>query len=407
MASATGHCSAGSSRGRPRLEVADIFRSHGEDYRRTRPLSSEQRKTMWAIENCRTAALGGHLELCPDCGDVDQSYNSCHNRHCPKCQALAQARWIEARKARVLPIPHFHVVFTLPSELRALAAANRKEVFRLLFKAASETLHAFADDPKRLGAQLGITAVLHTWTRKLAFHPHLHCIVTGGGLSKDGCRWVQAKSSGKFLFPVEPLSMTFRGKFVAALDRSREQGRLRFVGTSAPLANKAAFKRLKSKLFACKWVVYAKRPFGGAEHVFEYLGRYTHRTGISNHRLVSMDERGVTFRTHGDSTETLPAPEFIRRFLMHVLPSGFVKIRHYGLLAPCNVNTRLAIARALLDRPGDDQPLAAQPKDPGPLDWGDLLLALTGIDPRLCPKCGAKRLRFPFVCAPALTRIPP
>jgi hypothetical protein len=303
---------------------------------------------------------------------------------------------------RVLPTHHFHVVFTVPQELKPLALRNRVRFFDILFDAASRTLLELGHDPKRLGALLGITAVLHTWTRSLTFHPHLHCIVTGGGLAPDGTRWIDADGRGRYLFPVKVMARLFRGKLLAALSRARDRGHLVFDGACASLADPAAFARLKNDLFNKDWVVYCKPPFGGAEHVFKYLGRYTHRVGISNQRLIAVDERGVTFATKGSQTATLAPQEFIRRFLLHVLPSGFVKIRHFGMLSPGNVNTKLAAARRLLQPPPDAGrgSLAAVPAltalvalahdtgEPPPAPaWRDLLLQLTGIDLARCPVC--------------------
>lgn len=376
---------------RPRLEVADIFREHGEVYRQTYPLSPEQRRVMWDIENCRTAALGGHLDVCEACGHEQPSYNSCRNRHCPKCQSLSQARWIQSRKERVLPTRHFHVVFTLPSALRPLVLQNRRELFSILFQTAARVLQQFGSDPTWLGGQLGITAVLHSWSRSLEFHPHLHCIITDGGLSDDGTRWIHGKGKGRFLFPVHAVANVFRAMFVAALRRARKTGKLQFVGACANLADDNTFACFCDKLFDRNWNVYAKRPFGSVENIFDYLGRYTHRVGISNQRLVSCDKRGVCFYTKDGQTITLPPLEFIRRFLLHVLPKGFAKIRHFGLMAPSNVKTKLNVARELLSddleqkAPSDDIPTSRK-------QWSDLLQELTGIDPLLCPKCRIGRL---------------
>jgi len=360
--------------GRPLLEVADIFRAYGEAYRRAHTLSAEQRKVMRAIEACRTAVLGGHLDVCDQCGHEEPSYNSCRNRHCPKCQSLAQRDWIEGRKARILPVHYFHVVFTIPAKLRAIAFWNPRLVYDLLFRSASATLLELARDPRRLGAQPGITAVLHTWTRSLLLHPHLHCIVTGGGLTADGSHWVHAKR--KHLLPVNVMSELFRGKFLAGLVRAQREGRLRLEGRFSA----GTFERLTDALYEQDWVVYAKRAFLGPEHVFEYLGRYTHRVGISNQRLVAMDDDGVTWITRGSATETVPPEKFIQRFLLHVLPKGFVKLRHYGLLASGNATTRLETARALL------QPSPpAKPKS-------DAENASDLEDPRLCPVCKVGRM---------------
>jgi hypothetical protein len=331
--------------------------------------------------------------VCDSCGYTEIAYNSCRNRHCPKCQNLSQARWIEQRMARVLPTHSFHVVFTLPSELRGVAMANRDAVFDLLFACAAETLLELGRDPKRLGAELGITSVLHTWTRDLRFHPHVHCIVTGGGLSLDGERWVPTRPA--FLFPVHVIGALFRGKFLARLDRAYDRGELRLEGPAAQLADRSRFDRLRDKLYKKRWVVYAKPPFGGPEQVFRYLGRYTHRVGLSNRRLVSFDEHRVTFRTHGERTVTTSPLEFLRRFVLHVLPKGFVKIRHHGLMAASNVSTRLAVARRLLDCGPTGE---ASLKSPLLLPhFGEILLALTGIDIRLCPRCGVgTMLRHPL-----------
>lgn len=368
--------------GRPALEVADVFRAHGEAYRRSHSMTGDEVKVMRAIETCRTAVLGGHVDVCLDCGGMTPSYNSCRNRHCPKCQGLEQAEWIEARKARTLPVHHFHVVFTLPAELRSVAKLNQEVVYSILFQEAARTLLDLGED--RFGAILGVTEVLHTWTRALTYHPHVHCIVTGGGLSLDGKRWIS--TSKKYLFPYKVLSRLFRGKFLAALKAAHAAGEL--VGISAP-----DFAILVARLYSKEWVAYAKRPFGSVEHVFEYLGRYTHRVGISNQRLLGLDERGVHFLTKNGKSMTLTPDEFIRRFLQHVLPPGFVKIRHYGLLGPANVNTKLQTALRLL-LPPDLPPLVERAVEtpPEPMTWEERLVALTGIDVRVCRHCGGTRL---------------
>lgn len=369
---------------RPRLEVADIFRHSGEAYRQTHVLTPQQHKAMRAIETCRTEVLGGHLDRCPKCSFERPSYNSCRNRHCPKCQALQQAEWIQERQQRILPTDHFHVVFTVPSELHPLALFNRELFFVLLFRTVSQTLLALGEDPKRLGAQLGITAVLHTWTRDLRFHPHLHCIVTGGGLTKDGTHWVRARQH--YLFPVKVLSRLFRGKLLDALASARERGELQ---GPPELSSPPAFRLLLDRLYQTEWVVYAKRPFGDAEHVIKYLGRYTHRVAISNHRLVSFTERGVCFLTRNGQTVTLPPEVFIERFLLHVLPPRFVKTRHFGLFASKNVPTRLERARALL------RPLPAPASQPVKRpDWRERTTQLTGVDPMRCPRCAATLERY-------------
>jgi hypothetical protein len=372
-----------SGKGRPRIEVADIFRSHGEVYRQTHVLSQAQRAAMRAIEVCRTAQLGGHVDVCDTCAFARPAYNSCRNRHCPKCQALTQAAWIEKRMECVLPTHYFHVVFTLPHEIAALALQNRKAIFNLLFSAAAHTLLELGNDEQRLGAQLGVTTVLHTWTRDLRFHPHVHCIVTGGGLAPHGDRWISSRQ--KYLFPVRVLSDLFRGKFLDGLADAYERGELNSEGACAVLANPESFNQLKDTLYRKNWVVYAKRPFAGPEQVFKYLGRYTHRVGISNHRLVSFDEHGVCFRTKNGKQVTIAPAEFIRRFLLHVLPNGFVKIRHHGLHASSNVRTKLAEARRHLEANNT----SAQASSPQP-EWKERFLALTGVDLETCPRCGGQ-----------------
>jgi hypothetical protein len=397
---------------RPRHEVADIFRAHSEAYRATHPLTAEQRKVIWCIQACRTSVLGGHVEVCDDCDHKEPSYNSCRNRHCPKCQALDQARWLAKRKERILPVPYFHVVFTLPSELRWLAWRNRKLIYNLLFMSASKTLLELGQDPKRLGALLGITAVLHTWTRDLRFHPHLHCVVTGGGLCLDAERWVD--SGPKYLFPVQVIASLFRGKFLAGLERLNRRGLLD-LGESKSSEQK--FSKLRNKLYGKKWVVYAKRPFAGPRQLFSYLGRYTHRVAISNHRIRSLSDDEVTFDTRNGKTASMHPEQFIGRFLMHVLPSGFVKIRHYGLMAASHVKGKLRAAQQLLSARVDPDETSRNndellPGDEFPADWREALKMLTGIDPAVCPACGSSRLRRIAVTAKprfeyGRTRAPP
>jgi len=368
--------------------MADIFRARGEAYRRSHALSSEQTKAMRAIEQCRTPSLGGHVDVCESCDFRAISYNSCRNRHCPKCQSLAQARWIEDRKARILPTAYFHVVFTLPSALRPLARQAPSIVYDLLFHAASRVLLKLGLDPKFLGAQVAFTAVLHTWTRKLEFHPHLHCIVSAGGLAPSGDRWIPARGKHRFLFPVKVLSCLFRGIFLHRLVALFKAGRLPI--SPHDHTQPTRFDSLTRRLFAQEWVVYAKRPFAGAQHLYSYLGRYTHRVGISNHRLRAIDAETVTFWTKDRAHLTLSHDEFIRRLLLHVLPSSFVKIRHYGLMASSNVTTKLELARALLAHKPDAPP---SPVHPTPPSWDQLLLRLTGFDPLRCPRCGAPLVR--------------
>jgi hypothetical protein len=384
-----GHAAPPRGERRPRLEVADIFRAHGEVYRQTHVISPEQRVAMRAIEVCRTALLGGHVDVCNTCAFTRPAYNSCRNRHCPKCQALSQAAWIDKRMEYVLPTHFFHVVFTLPHELGALTLRNRKTIFSLLFSAAARTLLELGQDEHRLGAQLGVTAVLHTWTRNLRFHPHVHCIVTGGGLAPQGDRWISSRQ--KYLFPVRVLSALFRGKFLDGLACAYERGELDLGGACAELANPEDFAHLKDMLYRKSWVVYAKRPFAGPEQVFKYLGQYTHRVGISNHRLVSFDKRGVCFRTKNGKQVTVAPAEFIRRFLLHVLPNGFVKIRHYGLLASSNVHTKLAEARSHLEV--NDKPAPARPPQQ---TWQEQHLALTGVDLTTCPRCASQMSSHPL-----------
>ena len=360
-----------------------LARAHGAALH---ALSGAQRKVLRDVAACRTAVLGGRVEVCQKCGEERVFHNSCRNRHCPACQGLAQARWMEGRRQRLLPTDYFHVVFTVPDELLApLAMRNRRVFFDALFSAGSQTLLALGEDPKRLGGQLGITAVLHTWTRDLRFHPHLHCIVTGGGLTRDGTKWKSSKQD--YLFPVRVLSKLFRGKLLAALDAALGVGELDLGVPPDSVAQ--TWKKLKRKLYKIKWVSYAKPPFAGAESVYQYLGRYTHRVGISNSRLLSATDEAVTFRTRGAQTATLRPEEFLRRFLLHILPRGYVKLRHYGLLAPGNVNGRLRRASELLAcAPAKAQPAAKDEKPPAVPTWRELLMRLTGIDPSRCAKCG-------------------
>ncbi len=348
--------------GRPALEVADIFRGYGPAWRQTQAghLSLSQLKVMSAIEQCRTAALGGHVLRCNACGTIEVSYNSCRNRHCPKCQAKAAQRWLEARQADLLPVAYYHVVFTLPGPISALAYTNKAVIYRLLFDVAAETLGTIAADPKHLGAQIGITLVLHTWGSAMTHHPHVHGIVPGGGLSPDGERWIGCRPG--FFLPVRVLSRLFRRRFLEALEKAHRAGQLQFFGEHDGLADATAFARWLAPMRSCEWVVYAKRPFAGPQAVLAYLSRYTHRVAISNRRLVSVDEHGVTFRWKDyrakgrtrHKTMTLAADEFMRRFLLHVLPSGFHRIRHYGLIANAGRREHLTKARALLNVPAPD-----------------------------------------------------
>lgn len=352
---------------RPSLEVADVFRAAGPAYRVSHAghLSLQQLKVMSAIEQCRTAALGGHVDACTDCGHWRIAYNSCRNRHCPRCQGAAARTWLEAREADLLPVGYFHVVFTLPAEIAAIAFTNKALVYDLLFKAAAETMLTIAADPKHLGARIGITAVLHTWGSAMTHHPHVHMIVPGGGIAPDGQRWISSRPA--FLLPVRVLGALFRRLFLTRLMALHDAGRLSFFGKLAHLVDRRAFLKHLSPVRKKRWVVYAKPPFAGPEAVLAYLSRYTHRVAISNSRLRRFDKGTVTFRykdyrrrgTDRQQVMTLAAHEFIRRFLLHVLPTGFHRIRHYGLLAGATHKANIALARELLavaSPPEDDQP---------------------------------------------------
>ena len=364
-----------------------MVRLAGAALAQARTLAPEVRRALLDIASCRTAALGGHIDACEACGDSRPSYNSCRNRHCPKCQSYRQALWVEARAERLLPTHHFHVVFTLPALLRPVALRHRETVFDLMFAAVSETLADLARDPKRLHAQLAITLVLHTWSRDLGFHPHLHGIVSGGGLDLAEGQWVRA--SDKLLFPVHVMGALFRGKMLDALRKAHERGEID-LGQHDPIA-------LLAKLYRTRWIVYAKRPFGDAMHVVRYLGRYTHRVGISNDRIESVAEDHVRFRTKHGKHATLAPLEFLRRFSMHVLPPRFVKIRHFGLLAPANVRGRLEIARRRLDETDTTRRPLASSKSSIPTSAVERLLALLGVDVRLCRRCGERaRVRRPL-----------
>ena len=340
-------CAGG--RGHPSgRDIGALFRRHGDAFRRGHALGAMERRALRDISVCRTGALGGHRDVCANCGCEREVYNSCRNRHCPKCQALRQARWVAGRMQRALPVRHFHVVFTLPAELRELVRAHETLLLDLLFASAAETLLQLARDPKRLGGLLGITAVVHTWGRNLIFHPHLHCVVTGGGLGADGA-WVD--SYEKYLLPVEVLGALFRGKFLDGLARLFEQGKLtvspRIPERVASLLEPAAFARLKSTLYGKNWVVYTKAPLKKPDALLRYLGLYTHRVAISNHRILHIDDDHVVFRTRDKKVCQLTPLEFMRRFLLHVLPFAFVKIRHFGLYAAGNVNGCSSFRRQL------------------------------------------------------------
>jgi hypothetical protein len=360
---------------RTSLEVADILRAAGPAYRAAQAghLSLQQLKVMSAIEHCRTAALGGHVEACADCGHQRIAYNSCRNRHCPKCQGAAARTWLAEREADLLPVGYFHVVFTLPAEIADVAFQNKAAIYDLLFQAASETMLRIAADPKHLGARIGITAVLHTWGSALTHHPHVHMVVPGGGIALDDQRWIASRPA--FLLPVRVLGKLFRGVFLSRLLALYDAGRLVFFGGLAPLADRRAFLRHLAPVRKKRWAVYAKPPFAGPEAVLAYLSRYTHRVAISNRRLVAFDDAGVTFRykdyrRDGGQRQrvmTLATGEFIRRFLLHVLPRGFHRIRHYGLLASSARKASLARARELLAvSPPPDGDVPDQPSDVRP-----------------------------------------
>ncbi len=367
----------------PSLEVADIFGTAGAGYRAAQAghLSLDQLKVISAIQNCRTAALGGHVEGCDDCGHLRVAYNSCRNRHCPKCQGAAARTWLAERQADLLPVGYFHVVFTLPAEVADLAWQNKAAVYDLLFRAASETMMTITADPRHLGARIGITAVLHTWGSAMTHHPHVHMIVPGGGLSPGGARWVASKAA--FLLPVRVLGKLFRRLFLTRLTELHRAGKLAFFGALAELADQRAFLRHLAPVRKKRWVVYAKPPFAGPEAVLAYLARYTHRVAISNRRLIAFDGRGVTFRykdyrrseSERQQVMTLGAHEFMRRFLLHVLPRGFHRIRHYGLLASATRKASLARARELLAVAPPPEPAEAE-EPPAPLPP--------------CPCCGGR-----------------
>jgi hypothetical protein len=379
---------------RPILEAADIFRRHGEAWRAANAgrVSLAQRRVMSAIELCRTAALGGHVERCADCAYARVAYNSCRNRHCPKCQWRAAQRWMAAREAELLPVPYFHVVFTLPAEIGAIAYQNKAAVYGLLFKAAAQTLTTIAADRKHLGAEIGVTAVLHTWGQNLDHHPHVHCIAPGGGVAIDGERWIACRPG--FFLPVRVLSRLFRRLFLDGLAALFDAGALKFFNDLAMLAERAAFFTRLAPLRTKEWVVYAKRPFAGPKQVLAYLARYTHRVAIANSRLIEQTDENVVFRwkdyrANGRAKNkimTLAAGEFIRRFLLHVLPDGFNRIRYYGLFANGQRAERLALCRRLLDAPAPDRKAEmVAANDDG---------VVASPEPPPCPCCGGRMIRI-------------
>jgi Putative transposase/Transposase zinc-binding domain len=369
---------------RPPLEVATIFRAYGEAYRQRHRLSGGQLRVMRAIEACRTALLGGHMAQCDQCGAQVVRYHSCRNCHCPKCHTLAKVKWVEARQQELLPVPYFHCVFTLPHDLNVLAQGNPRQLYGLLFQSASETLQTFGRDPRWLGGELGITMVLHTWNQVLEHHIHVHCVVTGGALAPTGDRWM-ASTRRAFLFPVKALSKVFRSKYLDALAHTYQQGTLQFTPATHALRDPERFTSYLHALFAQDWVVYAKAPFGSAHHALSYLGRYTHRVAISNNRLVAFHDGQVSFqwrnarRGNAHDIMTLEAEECIRRFLLHVLPRGFMRIRHYGVLGNRCRTSQLAACRALLGQP---EPVSR------PLESVTVMMhRLTGRDIDRCPQC--------------------
>jgi hypothetical protein len=372
------------------LEVAEIFRQHGPAYRESHRLPRNHLRVMHAIEVCRTAALGGHKDQCDHCGHLEISYNSCRNRHCPKCQTLRKEKWIEARREDLLPIEYFHVVFTLPAELNLLVSMNQQVLYDLLFRSAPETLSELAQNPKYLGAKVGMIGILHTWGQNLMDHPHLHCIVTGGGLSPDGNHWISCRKG--FFLPVRVLSALFRGKFLGLLTDCFQRGDLVFPANLRPLQDLGNFETFLRHLYHKKWVVYCKSPFDGPNGVLQYLGRYTHRIAISNDRILNIQDGQVSFRWRDyadhnrQKTMTLKADEFIRRFLLHVLPERYVRIRHFGLLANRNRKDLIALCRNLLGSKTVTKENDRQET------WQEQLLRICGIDVTTCPACQKGRM---------------
>ena len=368
------------------IELQDIFNQYGDEYRDKHNLPHNILRTMGAIEFCRTAKMGGHADECDACGHVRISYNSCRNRHCPKCQTIAKERWIENRKEDLLPVGYFHVVFTIPAELNFITLLNQREMYSILFKAVSETLIELSRDIKYIGAEIGFTTILHTWGQNLMNHPHIHCIVPGGGLSIDGKRWLNSKKD--FFIPVKVISRKFRGKFLYYFKKEYYSKELKLSGDVADLKGRDEFRVFVDKLYKKEWVVYCKPPFKSSEHVFEYLGRYTHRVAISNNRIVKLENGMVTFKwrdyKNGNAQKfmTVKAEEFIRRFVMHILPSRFVKIRHYGILSNRSRNLKLKKCKKIIGIISNPGKLSITK-----LSVTELLFKLTGIDFRKCPCC--------------------
>jgi len=380
---------------RPKLEVADVFRRYGEAYRQQHgaSMSIAQRRVMTAVEVCRTAALGGHLERCDQCGYERNAFNSCRDRHCPKCQCLAKAQWIEDRQSELLECPYFHVVFTVPEEIAAIAYQNKEVIYGILFQATADTLKTIAADPQHLGAEIGFFAVLHSWGQTLQFHPHLHCVVPGGGLSPDGQRWIACRPN--FFLHVRVLSRLFRRLFLEALQTAFDSAKLQFFHALESLRDRHAFVQFLERMKGCEWVVYAKRPFAGPQQVLDYVGRYTHRVAISNHRLLDIEDGHVTFqwKDYRDreqvKTMTLSSDEFIRRFLLHVLPNGFQRIRYYGFLANRYRREKLERCRRLLGMPTPVEPTHASAAEK---DYRERYEELTGVSLHQCPQCKQGRM---------------
>ncbi len=388
------------------VEVADIFRRYGSDYRQSHSLPLRHLRAMHAVEICRTAALGGHRDKCEDCGHVEISYNSCRNRHCPKCQTLRKEQWIEAREQDLLPIQYFHVVFTIPSELNPVVIMNQKVMYDLLFHSVSETLVELSNNPKHLGARIGFIGIIHTWGQNLMDHPHIHCVVTGGGLSNDGNNWVSCRKG--FFIPVRVMSALFQGKFLDHLKTIFESSDLIFPGGISHLGKPHSFEMFRRRLYHKKWVVYCKPPFDGVGGVLQYLGRYTHRIAISNNRITKVEDGEVSFRwrdyADGDKQKVMPlqADEFIRRFLLHVLPNRYVRIRHFGLLANRKRKDNISACRELL---GTNQAVIKE-KDK-PETWQEQLLRICDIDVTTCPVCKKGKMRRIEVLPPRRCNDPP
>lgn len=392
---------------RPAFELAGIFRRFGKAFRAARPLSRAQARVMRALEICRTAVLGGHVEQCGRCSHTRNAYNSCRNRHCPKCQNAERARWLQARKAELLPVAYFHVVFTIPEPIAEIAFHNPREVYGILFRAAAQTLLTIARDPKHLGAEIGFFAILHTWGQNLLYHPHVHCVVPGGGLSPDGSRWISCRPG--FFLPVRVVSRLFRRLFLQALQSAFERGKLRFSGNLADLGEPERFAAHLAPARNAEWVVYAQAPFGGPTHVLEYLGRYTHRVALSNDRILDVAEDGVTFqwkdyRNGKGRTKSrrmrLPAAEFIRRFLLHVMPDRFPRIRHCGFLSNRHRKSKLALCRRRLSSSTTALLPGAAP----------CVAALSPTDHAMgarCPVCGGEMIRVATLPAYPWPLVPP